>query len=146
MRKTVGIEEFIKENGFFMDTTVGMSMYPMLRSKRDAVVIHPCKERLKKYDVALYKVNDDYILHRVIKVLPDSYIIRGDNRIDKEYGITDENLLGVLTSFYRDEKKISVHNFIYLIYVRFWNFIFPVRYLYKRCKSIVYRLKCKNKK
>ena len=31
--------------------------------------------RLKKYDVPLYRRGADYVLHRVVKVLPESYVI-----------------------------------------------------------------------
>ncbi len=47
MNQPVDIEEFIKQNGFFMNTIVGVSMYPMLRSKRDTVLIRPHEGRLK---------------------------------------------------------------------------------------------------
>ncbi len=143
MSATADIKEFIKENGFFMNTTEGTSMYPMLRSKKDTVVILPYQGRLKKYDVPLYKVGDEYVLHRIIKVLPDSYVIRGDNRIDKETGITDEDIVGVLTEFYRGEKKISVNNPIYRLYARVWNWIYPLRMLYKKCRVVAGKFKRK---
>ena len=141
MSQTVDIKDFIKENGFFMNTTEGTSMYPMLRSKKDTVLICAYQGRLKKYDVPLYKVGDEYVLHRIIKVLPDSYVIRGDNRMDKEFGITDEDIAGVLTLFYRGEKKISVDNLIYRLYARLWNCIFPVRLLYKKCRRFASKVK-----
>lgn len=137
------IEKFIETEGYFINTTEGLSMYPMLRNRRDTIVIHPQKGRLKKYDVALYRINDTYILHRVIKVLPDSYIIRGDNRMDKEYGITDDMILGVLTEFYRDEKKIDLNGWKYKLYVRVWNAIFPLRLLYKKSRGLLGRIKRK---
>ena len=33
------IEEIINEEGFFMSTTSGVSMYPMLRDRKDTIVI-----------------------------------------------------------------------------------------------------------
>jgi signal peptidase I len=141
MKDTVNIEEFMQQNGFFMNVVDGISMYPMLRSKRDIVVIKPYEGRLKKYDVPLYKVNNDYILHRIIKVLPDSYVMRGDNRMDKEYGIKDEDIIGVLTSFHRDKKEICVENKWYCLYSRLWNYIFPIRLLYKKCRGFAGRIK-----
>jgi hypothetical protein len=135
------IEDIIKNEGFFVNTTVGYSMYPMLRPNRDTILICPCNGRLKKYDVALYKSDGNYILHRIIKVLPDSYIIRGDNRMDKEYGITDDDILGVLTEFYRDNKKIKVDGFGYKLYARIWNFVFPIRYCYKKLRGLASRIK-----
>lgn len=120
------IEDVLEKEGVYVATIYGISMYPMLRNQRDTVVIKPYTGRLKKYDVPLYKVGDRYILHRIIKVLPDSYIIRGDNLQEKEYGITDEKILGVLTSFYRDEKEIKLDNWIYKTYVFIWHtFFYP---------------------
>ena len=141
------IEDVIKAQGFYASTTVGVSMKPMLRNRRDTIVIKPKTERLKKYDVPLYKRGDDYVLHRVIKVLPDGYIIRGDNCIDKEY-VTDDMLLGVLAEFYRNPKDISkvsddsnksepvnMDGFGYKAYVRFWHYTYWIRKPLKKFKS-----------
>lgn len=125
--KRLKIEDVLKEEGVYVATISGISMYPMLRNRRDTVVIKPYTGRLKKYDVPLYKVGERYILHRIIKVLPDSYVIRGDNLWEKEYGITDEKILGVLTSFYRDEKEIKLDNWAYKTYVIVWRYTFFLR-------------------
>ena len=75
-------------------------MYPMLRDRRDTIMIRPVEGRLKKYDVPLYRRGyrrgEAYVLHRIVKVLPDSYVICGDNCFKKEYGIREEQILGVL--------------------------------------------------
>lgn len=118
MTRKLNIEEILKNDGVYISTTSGVSMSPMLRDRRDTVVVTPASGRLKKYDVALYKRGDSYVLHRVIKVLPDSYIIRGDNCIAKEYGITDSDVLGVLTAFYRGDKEKSVSSANYKLYSR----------------------------
>ena len=78
MNKERTIEEVLKEDGVFVSTTAGMSMYPMLRNRRDTIIVKPYEGRLKKYDIPLYKRNGTYILHRIVKVLPDSYVICGD--------------------------------------------------------------------
>ena len=137
------IEKFIASEGYFINTTEGLSMYPMLRNRRDTIVIYPKTGRLKKYDVVLYRVNDTYILHRIIKVLPDSYVIRGDNRMDKEYGITDDMIIGVLTELYRDEKKINLNGWKYKFYSRVWNYIFPLRFFYKKTRTMLGKIKRK---
>ena len=107
-------------------------MYPMLRDRRDTIVVRPPQGRLKKYDVPLYKRGNAYILHRVLKVKPDSYIIRGDNCDKKEYDITDKEVLGVLTEFYRDGKQIDMNGWRYKAYVRVHCMLFPVRWLSRR--------------
>ena len=121
------IEDVLEKEGIYIATISGISMYPMLRNRRDTVIIKPYKGRLKKFDVPLYRVGDRYVLHRIIKVLPDSYVIRGDNLAEKEYGITDENILGVMTSFYRDEKEIKLNSLAYKTYVFVWHNIFYLR-------------------
>ena len=72
------IRRIIEAEGRYVSTSVGFSMKPMLRSRRDTVVIVPKTGRLKKYDVPLYAVGEKLILHRVVRVLPDGYNIRGD--------------------------------------------------------------------
>ncbi len=130
MSNTKQIEDVIKEEGLFVSTTVGTSMYPMLRNRRDTIIVEPYEGRLKKYDVPLYKRGSDYILHRIIEVRPDSYVILGDNCIQKEYGITDEQILGVLTGFYRGSKMIDMNGKAYKLYVRTWQRIYPIRKAY----------------
>ena len=137
MRK---IEDVLKEDGMFVSTTSGVSMYPMLCDRRGTIIVKPCEGRLKKYDVPLYKRGDNYILHRIVKVLPDSYIICGDNCERKEYDITDAQILGVLTGFYRDSKLIDMNGWKYKLYSRVWVAIFPIRMLYKRVKRFAVRV------
>lgn len=120
------IEEVLKEQGMYASTTVGVSMYPMLRDRRDTVVISPCRGRLEKYDVPLYRRGDAYVLHRVIGVKPEGYIIRGDNCLKKE-DVKEEQIVGVLTTFFRGDKEINMKGFPYRAYARCWCFLFPLR-------------------
>ncbi len=141
------IEDVLQEDKIFVSTTVGVSMYPMLRNRRDTIIIEPYEGRLKKYDIPLYKRGSRYVLHRIVDVLPDSYVICGDNCIEKEYGITDEHILGVMTGCYRGKKRLNLESPVYKAYVRFWCGIFPLRRFVKRVRgklaSIVRRI-CKN--
>jgi len=134
------IEDVLAEEGLFVSTTVGVSMFPMLRNRRDTIIVMPYEGRLKKYDVPLYKRGSDYILHRIIEVLPDSYVICGDNCIQKEYGITDEQILGVLTGFYRGSKQINMDGFGYRLYVRVWCRLYPIRKIYGRMRRVAVRI------
>lgn len=93
----------------------------MLRQGRDLFTVVPKgPERCKKYDVVLYRrPSDPYVLHRIIEVRPDSYVILGDNCIAKEYGIRDEDILGVLTSFQHNGHTVSVSDWRYRLYPKF---------------------------
>ena len=139
------IEQVLKEEGMLVCTTAGISMYPMLRNRRDTIVVKPYEGRLKKYDIPLYKRESDsaYILHRIIKVLPDSYIICGDNCDTKEYGIGEEHILGVLTAFCRGDKWIDMNGWKYKLYVRLQCATYPFRWFRgkaRRVKAKIIRL------
>lgn len=131
------IEDILHENGVYISTTVGTSMYPMLRDRRDTVIIRPVEERLKKYDVPLYRRGKDYVLHRIVKVTPNGYVICGDNCLHKEYQVTDEQIIGVLKGFYRGDRETDMDGNGYRLYCRVWVAAYPLRYVIKRFCMIV---------
>lgn len=133
------LEEILKQNGWLIYKTKGVSMLPMLHENQDLVVIRTLENRLKKYDVALYKRGESYVLHRVIGVRKDGYDIRGDNTYVVEK-VSDQAVIGVLTSFIREGKKYEVTDLGYRLYARIWNTIYPLRVLYRRCFFIAWRI------
>lgn len=135
---SVKFEELLARDGYLVYKTRGVSMEPMLRQNRDLVIIRVPTGRLQKYDIALYRRGRSYVLHRVIGVENDHYLIRGDNTYSVEI-VPDEAVIGVLTSFKRKGKAISTDNRFYRFYVRFWNTIYPVRALYARCRRAAVR-------
>lgn len=140
------IKKILDEQGMYVSTTSGVSMMPMLRHRRDTIVVKPAAQRLQKYDVALYRRGQEYVLHRVIKVLPDSYVIRGDNCIAKEYGITDADVLGVLVEFYRGERRIDMNKRSYRAYCTFICAVHPLVVLKLRAKFLFGRIFGKKRK
>ena len=78
---STSIEEQLKNGGTYVSTTSGSSMRPMLRDRRDRVIVTAIGDReLKKYELPLYRRADGkYVLHRIIGVKEDCYVIRGDN-------------------------------------------------------------------
>lgn len=133
-------EEELKRTGKLIYTNKGNSMMPILREDRDLLIIKKPKGRLKKYDVPLYKrANGQYILHRILKVRKNDYVICGDNHWQREYGITDRHIIGVLTAFVRDGKKIPVTEWKYRLYVHIWCDFFYVRAFILRIKQFIIR-------
>lgn len=121
-------ENEIEKSGGIIYTNVGDSMMPYIKQGRDILVISKVHGKLKKYDVPLYKRNNgQYVLHRILKVREKDYVICGDNRWNKEYGITDRHIIGVLTGVIRNGREIPVTNRKYRIYVHLWCDFFPLR-------------------
>ena len=125
--KSYTFEELLNEKGYIIYTNVGVSMMPLLRQRRDIIEIRPLQGRAKRYDAVLYKVDDKYILHRVLKVHPHDYVICGDHNIQREYGITDDQILGVMIRVIRDGKSIYPTDWKYKLYVHLWCDFFPIR-------------------
>ncbi|MBQ3565986.1 MAG: S24/S26 family peptidase [Oscillospiraceae bacterium] len=136
-------EEEIKKSGRIIYTNVGDSMMPYIKQGRDVLVISEVNGRLNKYDVPLYKRDSgQYVLHRILKVRENDYVICGDNRWNKEYGITDRHIIGILTGVIRDGQEIPVTSRKYRIYVHLWCDLFPVRaFILRVCQFVKRRLK-----
>lgn len=123
-------EETIEKNGKLLYTNVGDSMMPLIRQDRDILMIEKPDGRLHKYDVPLYRRDSgQYVLHRILKVRENDYVLCGDNRYSREYGISDRHIIGVLTAVVRNGKEISITDWRYRLYVHLWCDFFPVRAL-----------------
>ena len=108
---TEAYEEVLKRNGTLVFTPGGTSMQPLLRHHENPVVLVLSEGRLKKGDVPFYKrKNGQYVLHRIIKVHPDSYDCCGDNQTELEKGVTDEMIFAKMVGFYRGETFVSVED------------------------------------
>lgn len=122
----------------------GVSMMPLLRQGIDAVEIGPLPDKLKKYDLPVYCTDRGrYIMHRVVDVKDDHYIILGDNTYRYEY-IRHDQMLGIVTTIKRGNKLIPVTSRGYRAYSRIWCAIYPLRKLLRntllRIKQVLRRL------
>ena len=118
MSETVSFEDYIDKYGSITYKNKGVSMLPLLREGKDLFTIEKKSgERCRRGDVVLYKKGQNrYVLHRVVEVRENDYVILGDNCIKREYGIKDEDILGVMTSFVRNGKEHKVEDTDYKIY------------------------------
>ena len=124
-------EKIIAEQGRLIYPHVGDSMYPMIL-QNDMLIIEAVARPLKKYDIPLYKRDSgQYVLHRIISDRGGKWTMCGDNRRYKEYGISERNVIGVLTTIVREGREISVDVPRYRIYAR----LLPFRRLMLRLRD-----------
>ena len=118
----LSLEEGLLKEGFIITAFKGTSMNPLFIEGRDKVHIVKKTSKLKRGDIALYKRSSGLnVLHRVYKVLPDSYVFWGDNQLVLEYGVKDDNVLGVCVGQYKGEKYIDLEkSFKHKVYKAFW--------------------------
>ena len=73
-----------------------------------------------------------YVLHRVVEVRPKDYVILGDNCAAKEYGITEDRILGIMISYVRKGREHSINDRSYRLYSWYIMHTIPVRLFFKR--------------
>lgn len=114
-------EEELERTGMCLSTTSGWSMFPLLRDRRDTVVLTPVKGALKRYDLPLYKRPDGtYVLHRILEVRQDGYVLCGDHQLFREFQVKQDWIVGIVTGIYRDEHYIDLKSRGYRLYVQIW--------------------------
>ena len=114
--------------------TKGYSMYPLFRPHKDVVIVKRVDSKLEKGDVVLYPGKDgEFILHRIMRIKRDYFIIRGDNNYFTEQ-VDKNKIVGILKEFYRDGKYINCSkNFKYKLYTFYICHSYWLRILWKRC-------------
>lgn len=130
----------LEKYGYDVSTVVGVSMKPMLRSRKDVVYIEADKN-LKPGDVGLFRINTGkYILHRLLRIENGTYVFRGDNCITCER-VTQNEILGKLTKFWRGKKEISCEKSKgYKVYCFVWKYTYFLRYAAKKTAGILRRV------
>ena len=84
----------------------GTSMLPTIHPGRDSVSIVSLNGRAELFDILLYKrPNGKFVLHRVIAVGEEDYTLCGDNRVEIEYGVKDDWVIGVLSEIHYPNGK-----------------------------------------
>jgi len=116
----------LDSDGEFRIYPRGTSMLPLLREKKDSVVLIKTVGPIKKHDIILFKKSSgQYILHRVIATEKDSYTTCGDNLHIPEYNVKPEQIIGIVNKIYRDDKLFNTKKIPYRIYL----FIQRIKYL-----------------
>ncbi len=135
------MEECIADGSEVILTITGNSMRPLLRHRRDQVVLKKAdKAMLQVGDVPLYRrENGQFVLHRIVGISVSSYTMCGDRQKEKENGIPAKSIVAVATGFYRRGKYLSCDNFWYKLYVKVWMIILPWRPFVLKTGSLVKR-------
>ncbi len=139
--------QVFKTSDEIVGLTVGTSMLPLFRSDKDMAVVKKIDRPLKVNDVLLYRkkgTDDEYILHRLIKLKKDGYVIRGDNLYINECNVSDHEIIGVMVGFHRDGKYYECDKSLkYKLYVVYIRISYPARFIFKKIRPILSRIKRK---
>ena len=98
----------------------GDSMWPFIKGKKQSVIIEKNTTKLEKWQVAFYqRLNGQMVLHRIIAVTDKGYIACGDSQIKTEE-VSESQVFGMLTGFYKNGKYVSASDEKYLKAVEKW--------------------------
>lgn len=117
--QTKDYKSALSEKGVIAFVPVGNSMWPTVKGGKNTVVVKGKTERLKKGDVALYIAQGKYVLHRVAELTDNGYVTRGDGMNTVEE-VTEEQVIGVMSGFYRGKSYVDVNDAAYLNRVERW--------------------------
>ena len=115
------IQKVLAEGGIFRFYPKGTSMEPMIHQGQDQVILAPVPEKLKKYQIVLYKrENGAFVLHRIVKVCKDNYTMRGDNQFVLEPGIRREQMIGIVCGLKTPKGEISTESLGFWLKSAIW--------------------------
>lgn len=142
-----GIEEFlpvmqavIGAGGRFTFCPFGNSMKPFIRPGKDSVNVVRADTPVK-YDIVLYRRdNGQFVLHRIIEVNDEGYVMCGDNQWTREYGITGDMIIAKVSDIIRDGRVVLCSSKKYMLWVHIWCDLFWIRKLYLKLRSIAKRV------
>jgi len=105
------IREVLASGGEFRLYPHGTSMLPLIKEGRDTVTLVKPDGRLTLDDIALYKrSNGQFVLHRVVAVLDESYAMCGDNQAIPEPNVKDCQILARVSKLTLKGKAYSVND------------------------------------
>ena len=126
---------------------VGVSMYPLTRSHGDAVRIVPVRRKLVLGDVVMFHTRKGKIVtHRVFKLEDNKLQTWGDNCEKPDPAIPYAYVYGLVTHVRRKGRLIYVDTPAWRLYGRIVRRFAPVRRLYKKTRSVLFKLVKRYKK
>lgn len=113
------LSEVLESGGEFCLYPKGTSMLPLIRAKKDAVLLIRA-ESLEKDGIYLYRrKNGQYVLHRLVDFTPEGEpIFCGDNQVRLEYGITERDIIARVRDILRDDGRYHINSSEYQRYLR----------------------------
>lgn len=130
------LAEEIAEKGFSVLMTNGDSMFPLIKENNSRVIVEKPVFPLKKYDVAVYKRGNRYIMHRVVKVKNGRYYTCGDNRIRIDKNVTEADIVAVMRGVCTDGKYVWCDDEAYAKYAKMVCRQYPMRWIKQWMKNM----------
>lgn len=106
----IDYKRLIEQKGSIAFVPSGNSMWPTLKNAKQSVIVKKVEGDLSLYDVVFFKRNDgSFILHRIIKIEGQTYVVCGDSQYITER-VEKEQIFGVMVGFYKGKKYVDCND------------------------------------
>jgi signal peptidase I len=124
------IQDLLKSGMGTKITVTGMSMYPFLRENIDSVELSASSFDSIHYGdiVLILRQSGEYVLHRVVRKKENLFYMIGDAQQWTEGPLHPKQLIAVVTSVWRKDKRIECSNFWWRTLSLVWLKLIPFRY------------------
>ena len=120
--------------------TKGNSMLPFISGERDSVILAKT-DNIKLYDIVLAIVNENqYVLHRVIKIMGNKLILMGDGNLKGCEICTIENVIATAVEVIGDNREYSCRDNKYIRRAKIWKALLPIRKYLLAIYKIIYKI------
>lgn len=134
------LKETVNAGGSFPFKPSGNSMKPFIRPGADSVRVVKA-DTVKKYDIVLYRRDSgQFVLHRVMDISPEGFVMCGDNQWKPEPGITGDMILAKVSEICRKGRTVRCSSGMYMACVRVWCGLFILRKPYIKLKSRISKI------
>ncbi|WP_025725635.1 S24/S26 family peptidase [Acholeplasma granularum] len=112
---------FLEDNKEVEIIVTGNSMLPFYKNGETIVTLKK-EDTYKKLDVVLFKYQNRFVLHRIIKIKNNTYFIKGDGSFRTEV-VSKPDILGKVIKFTTKNKTIKC----YQLKVHLWMVFSPFK-------------------
>ena len=120
--------------------TKGNSMLPFISGERDSVVLAKT-DNIKLYDIVLAVVNENqYVLHRVIKIMGNKLILMGDGNLKGCEICTIENVIATAVEVIGDNRRYRCRDNKNIRRAKIWKALLPIRKYLLAIYKIIYKI------
>ncbi|NLD27088.1 MAG: hypothetical protein GX661_06990 [Acholeplasmataceae bacterium] len=120
------IREKLDQNGEVVFTVSGNSMLPFFRNQETEVTLEKPDRPLRRGDIVLFKYQNHWILHRILKIKGETVKTGGDALTTVEMTSIND-ILAIVTKYQKGDRLIDVRKFSCRFRMRLWMFLRPIR-------------------
>lgn len=141
--KNISIEQWcaLAEKGTKIPVKIslaGHSMEPLIRMRRDKVVIVPVDEEIVVGDIVLFKRFDGaYVVHRVYSISGETIVTLGDNCENPDPPMNRSAVLGKVTEIIRGKRLIEADSPLQRRLGKISMKLLPLRKRYLHLKYVI---------